>query len=105
MTDPSIAAMIPESTYHFSAEFEPSHLGTWFYYIIMGCIAAFVLMLIVDREIVDEDGFCEREIASEGYDCKAGFRIEDRGCQSPGLFAGYRDFEYGEEERLERSGV
>lgn len=54
---------------------------------------------------MDEDGFCEREIASEGYDCKAGFRIEDRGCQSPGLFAGYRDFEYGEEERLERSGV
>ncbi len=57
---------IPKSTYHFSTEFEPSPLYKCVYYTIMVCIAAFVLMLIVDREIMGEDGRCEEKIEEGG---------------------------------------
>lgn len=74
--------MIPESTYQFSAEFEPSPLYTYLYYIIMVCMAAGVLLLIMDREIVGEEGSYERkveegevEVMSEG---DSGERWRDR---------------------------
>lgn len=102
------AAVIPESTYHFSAEFEPSYLCNWIYYIIMMCIAASVLILIVDKKFVNEDDICEEKMenfSSEVCKDEAAFTIQDRGCQSPRLFATYSDYKDDEEKMLVRYGM
>lgn len=96
----------PESTYYFSAEFEPSDLCKWIFFFIMVWIAASVLMLIVDTETADEED-CDEGLPkgfngeADGY--KAAYDIEDRGCQSPHIIVS--GYSFDEEKVLDRLGM
>ena len=91
MADYINRGLIPESTYYFSAEFEPSYICIRICYLIMVWIAASVLMLIVEKETVYEEDFCEerpKKSGGEADNYEAAFEVEDRGCQSPRILTG-----------------
>lgn len=83
-------ADIPESTYYFPAEFEPSTLIICLGYILLIGIAACVFMLILEKESVDGEyffgGSAPRKQGREIDTSVAVVEVEDRGSQSPNIW-------------------
>lgn len=58
MVQVSTHGPVPDSTYYFSAEFQPSMLPAWLFYLTIVGLVVFIFRLIIEKELVEgQDSF------------------------------------------------